>query len=104
MSERDELAMALYSGIGPRHMMPTFGEMADVVLAAGYRKPRTIERDRAVEELDALPFESVVLDVHRDAWTKTDDDDFNGPNGYYETSLSLVLKAPLTVLYEGSAS
>ena len=33
----------------------------EAILAAGYRKPRTIT---TVEELDALPYESVIVDAY----------------------------------------
>lgn len=49
-TQRDELARLISS----RHTMGA----VDAILAAGYRKPRTIT---TVEELDALPVGSVVL-------------------------------------------
>ncbi|MDJ0321685.1 hypothetical protein, partial [Pseudarthrobacter sp. PS3-L1] len=55
MSERDELAEIIRAIDGPA----TLGglEVADGLLAAGYRKPRTIT---TVEELDALKPDAVV--------------------------------------------
>lgn len=68
MSERDELADVL-SDVVPQvqEYADAFGEIADAILAAGYRKPRTIA---TTEELDALPEGSSVLDVDADVSTK----------------------------------
>ena len=79
MSARDELAMTLlhhpwlpdheglYTGLCPEcperpitggHNSPSHADhLADAILAAGYRKPRTID---TVEEANALPAESVI--------------------------------------------
>lgn len=56
---RDELAEVIRGIDGPA----TLGglDVADAILAAGYRKPRTIE---TVAELNALPFESVITDSY----------------------------------------
>lgn len=63
MNDRDELADILMSDTlfdsslyGRDYAL---GE-ADAILAAGYRKPRTIT---TVEELDALALDSVILDA-----------------------------------------
>jgi hypothetical protein len=42
-------------------MSEVLDRTADAILAAGYRKPRTID---AATELDALPFESVITDAY----------------------------------------
>jgi hypothetical protein len=69
-------------------------EIMDAILAAGYRKPRTITM---VEELDALPVGSVVLDG--DVGVRRDD-------GYWKLSdlagvyASSEITLPATVLYE----
>lgn len=54
MSERDELIALLWDN----DHMPKY-DTADAILAAGYRKPRTIT---TAEELDALPDGTVVMD------------------------------------------
>ena len=71
--QREELIGVIYSTPAPRVQLPrsvwpfpvTVTELADQILAAGYRKPWTVE---TVEELDALPDGSLVLadgDVYR---------------------------------------
>jgi hypothetical protein len=61
MNARDELAKLIESGYGddttdcPYDHAPT---IADAILAAGYRKPRTIT---TAEELDALPSGASIL-------------------------------------------
>lgn len=54
MNERDELADVLEATDGL-----DYAAVADLILKSGYRKPRTIT---TVEEIDALPVGSVVLD------------------------------------------
>ena len=99
MNARDELAKVIESGYGddltdcPYDHAPT---IADVVLAAGYSKPRTIT---TTEEVDALPNGSVVLDhtgdvlkrsTHR-VWLSTDEED------------ATYVVLPATVLHEAGA-
>jgi len=63
-TERDELADLIWD-LAIRHLgvaTSSSKSMADELLAAGYRKPRTIT---TVEELDALPFETVIRDADR---------------------------------------
>jgi len=61
MSERDELASVIVEAYGedPRSECPCEQDydVADAILAAGYRRPRTVT---TVEELDALPISAVV--------------------------------------------
>lgn len=92
-TERDELAEVIRSIDGPA----TLGglEVADAILAAGYRKPRTIT---TVKELDALELRSVVRDRDGEPFELTD-------NGwrywmYEESFSSLELSLPATVLHE----
>jgi len=59
MSARDELTTLILGKTAPR--------AADAILAAGYTKPRQIEN---VEELDALPVRSVILDNYSDTCRK----------------------------------
>ena len=68
------------------------------ILAAGYRKPRTIT---TAKELDALELRSIVLDSGGEPFELTD-------NGwrywlYEESFSSLELSFPATVLYEPEA-
>lgn len=66
-SQRDELAEIIergehYYDTGSHYELSAT-DAADAVLAAGYRKPRTIA---TVEELDALPEGSVVMGIDVD--------------------------------------
>lgn len=101
MSEREELATTILAYF---HPSPYAGESwrldptsaADVILAAGYRRPRTIT---TVEELEALPDLSVILDVDRDV------SQLRGRSwcGYEMADLTHPMMAkclPATVLYE----
>ncbi|AYN58875.1 hypothetical protein PP634_gp49 [Arthrobacter phage Richie] len=63
MSARDELTTLILGKTAPR--------AADAILAAGYRKPRTIT---TAEELDALPIGSVLI-TDAGAWEKVSDPD-----------------------------
>ena len=71
--------------------------LADAILAAGYRKPRTITTR---EELDALPSGTAILDsdgntnvLHDNGWV------LPGSGGGY-TSWAVAQALPVTVLYE----
>ena len=75
----------------------------EVILAAGYRKPRIIT---TAEELDALPVGSVILDqvglsLHRNAFTG-----WCSSNGAKEIPMDMLMQEalPATVLYEGAQS
>jgi len=61
-TERDELASVVVEAYGedPRSECPCEQDfdVADTILAAGYRRPRTVT---TVEELDALPKGAVVM-------------------------------------------
>lgn len=79
------------------------GHVADAILAAGYRKTRTIS---TVEELDALPVGSVVLDgsglsLHRNEFTG-----WGASNGTKNISNEMFRQEmevfPITVLHEPS--
>ena len=76
---------------------------AEAILAAGYRKPRTVT---TVEELDALPLGSVILDqvglsLHRNAFTG-----WCSSNGAKEIPMDMLMQEalPATVLHEGVQS
>ena len=88
MSAREELAKLISS----RHTMAA----VDAILAAGYRKPRTITTR---EELEALPQGSIVLDATGDVTR------LRGGSWYtYETEpmthTRMSRYLPATVLYE----
>lgn len=81
---------------------------ADVVLAAGYRKPRTIT---TAEELDKLRFQSVVLDAygtpyvcerHRTDGTRNE----WKPSGmdHLDESDTILDHGPVTVVHEPAAA
>ena len=53
-NERDELTELIYD-----RRFANVGEIVDDILAAGYRKPRTIT---TTDELDALPVGSIIRD------------------------------------------
>jgi len=66
VSARDELQKVIFGYFGPSYAINAYRtpeqqdrELADAIVAAGYRKPRTITTR---EELDALPFEAVIRD------------------------------------------
>jgi hypothetical protein len=60
MSDRDELAGFIRFDKDGEFWRDFALDIADVILAAGYRKPRTVT---TVEELDALPDDSAVRDA-----------------------------------------
>ena len=113
-TEREQLADAIADAIAG-----TLGEvagifdtsidedlkMADAILAAGYRKPRTVT---TVEELDALPVGSVVLDdsglsLHRNEFTGwcASNGAKNISNEMFEQEMEAF---PMTVLHEGNTN
>lgn len=102
MSDRDELQAIVADALtNPQHGEFALDSLrtAARVLAAGYRKPRTIT---TAEELDALELRSVVLDSDGEPFELTD-------NGWrywmYEESFgSLELSLPATVFHEGAVS
>lgn len=95
MSARDELASTMrqnFSGwMGPAVSY----EVADAILAAGYRKPRTIT---TAKELDALPDHSVILSRQGYSAQKT-----VGNWWVAGEHLAVVPELPVTVLHEASA-
>lgn len=106
-TERDELAELTDLLSGPElwedfgndipEFQPTRG--ADAVLAAGYRKPRTITTG---EELDTLPEGTIILDKESDA--------VQNQNGYWHSTDGHTFDAveqseylPAVVLWEPNA-
>ena len=100
-NERDELATVIRAeyirAIDRKRPSDCFTAPADAIIAAGYRKPRTITTR---EELDELPSGSVVVladgepnVLHDNGWVLP-----NGPGGY--TSWAIAQSLPATVVYE----
>lgn len=116
MSARDELAELLAVTDHP-HLQPPWKERADrspvkfysrkkadVLLAAGYRKTRTIT---TAEEMDALRFQSVVLDAYgtpyvceRHATDGTRNQWKPAGMGHLEESEDILYHGPATVVHE----
>lgn len=107
-SDRDELANLVNEAYWARWggavlMPPSSGDRqsADMILAAGYRKARTIA---TVEELDALPVGSVILDSDGDAWQRSTsgwtctDRAFNTVDQPSENLVNIL--GPATVIWE----
>jgi len=106
MSERDELAEAIEqadinAGMGEGGAVH-WESMAGQILAAGYRKPRTVT---TVEELDALPVESVVRSDMGNVYVKDYDLDNPEDSWWAIVGSSMQYKnnrilTPATVLHE----
>jgi hypothetical protein len=104
MSARDELAAMrgelqdLVGDAAERDDDDWFMDAANSILAAGYRKPRTVT---TVEELDALPVWSVVRSEQATIWEKF--------HGFWAETMTLGrhpsdhIALPATVLFEGEA-
>lgn len=111
-AERNDLAAVLwhrklpFGGLAGLHISLDANAAhaaADLILAAGYRKPRTIT---TVAELDALPAGSVILDPEGTPWVGDGDkvepwasvceDPFGGP--IWKNSRDIAL--PATVIHE----
>ncbi|WP_457948284.1 hypothetical protein ACTAQI_20245 [Pseudarthrobacter sp. alpha12b] len=121
MSERDELARTIgnalidhmsddgYASYGTSDLDATLdGEIslkivAAAVLAAGFRKPRTVT---TVEELDALPDGAIIREANGDPTRAVKRQDgkvwwIDGPHGM---SASDLIPLPATVLHEPEAT
>ena len=94
--EREELAQVICTIDGPA----TIGgrELAQGILDAGYRKPRTIT---TAEELDALPVGSVVLDADNVACQRMKLPELWESGG--ELITTKLIPLPATVLHEPAA-
>ena len=106
MNARDELAQVIATELdtifGHRIAEPAQQDfkLADVLLAAGYSKPRTIT---TVEELDALPFGSVVIDRSEWVLCKRDERRYAvaGSAGQYSAA---TIEFPAAVLFTPEAT
>jgi hypothetical protein len=92
MNTRDELTRLILGKTAPR--------AADSILAAGYRKPRTIT---TAEELDALPAESVVLSATSHVYQHESEEDVTwwAHPGDQRVYASRQVRLPATVLHVG---
>lgn len=98
MSARDDLFQLI---IGR-----TTTKAVERIMDAGYRKPRTIT---TAEELDALGFQSVVLDAYdtpyvceRHATDGTRNEWKPSGMGHFDESDTILFHGPVRVLYEGN--
>jgi hypothetical protein len=96
MSDRDELFQLILGR--------TTTKAVERILAAGYRKPRTVT---TVEELDALPVDSVVMESEHDTFIiRTMRGVFHRfPDGWYVVAghgarEDIYIQLPATVLTE----
>lgn len=105
MSEREELAALIGSKLdsifGTREFGPATQDyqLADELIAAGYRKPRTIT---TVEELDALAEGSMILDGDPDVCSKNKSGTWkclSDPEWSHDSEI-VGGSLPATVLYE----
>ena len=108
-TQRDELAVFLVNhdiAVGNFVSRPkAYDGRADAILAAGYRKPRTIT---TVEELDALPDGTIILSEVGGCW-EAGEWRGHGMNwwkepGRREIAHSEDLALPATVLYTPEAA
>lgn len=79
------------------------GHIATALLAAGFRKPRTVTN---VEELDALPNESLILDAQnrcREGLTSIEGRNWWRTMGPAKVLASAEIQLPATVLHEGKS-
>lgn len=102
-NERDELSAVITSAEAARYKLYEHDveDIAETILAAGYRKPRVVTN---AAELDALPEGSVIL-------CNDGDDSAQAAGGGYwylwggDIALeSAEIATPATVLHEGDAS
>ena len=106
MSGRDELAGILSQSVhGPTSGTDLTRHMADAILAAGYRKPRTLT---SAYQLESLPFGSAVQtsDESDTVVLKCDGSNFRNQSGYElsATDLWRYGTRPFTVIYEPEAT
>ena len=104
-TERDELKAIVADALSnPQHgeFALDSTRVAARVLAAGYRRPRQVT---TVEELDALPVLSVVLDKHGESYQKlVTDEGATSPLWMAgDIVLSSLIDLPATVIHVGGA-
>jgi len=95
MSERDELIELIRGIDGPATLGGS--DVADAVLAAGYRKPREVN---TIEELEALPDLAVIFDKFGDVSQKRGDL-WCGYESASLTSNRVSKYTPAVVLWDG---
>lgn len=93
MSDRHEIAAIISAGDAD---VDPLG-IADAILAAGYRRPRTIT---TAQELDALPWEAVMRDVFGDVYSARGHGTF-WAFGDDDSQVRDEIVLPATVLFEG---
>lgn len=98
MNERDELATVIETAYDLNEGAVSFELLAHATLAAGYRKPRTIT---TVEDLDALPLESVLKASDGNIWESLVGGWFETASRVRNESSSILL--PAAVLWEPAA-
>lgn len=109
MNARDELAKVIVAAYGEdaeaECPCEQDFEVTDAILAAGYRKPRTIS---TAAELDALRFQAVVLDAYgtpyvceRHATNLTRNEWRPAGMDHLEESENILYHGDATVVYEG---
>lgn len=104
-AERDELAKvietqpALLSTGNDQQDRARSTEIADAILAAGYRKPRIIH---TAEELDHLPEGSLIVDSEPDVLTKVATGKWVSPKYVDDSFNSRELDFPITVVSEAT--
>ena len=112
--EREELALILVNAqrsrysIAPRttteHCSESCWAEVDAILAAGYRKPRQVT---TVEELDALPDGSIILDARglcREGLRTMGSGNVWRAMGPAQVLRSMEIALPATVLHVGGAA
>lgn len=104
-NERDELAKVIDDDAHVDWFSGNSVELADVILAAGYRRHRTIT---TTEELDALPVGSAVRSAMGSFYVK--DKDMGNPSDTWWSAagsaaefLTSRISLPATVLHEPEA-
>lgn len=105
-TERDDLAQIIHSRICEESLDDCLEwrgkcvKAGEEILAAGYRKPRKVS---TVEEVNALPKGTIILDSDPDALMKIEGGQWRSLIDPDEPFKSLYLSLPATVLHEPAA-